>query len=59
MTRFAVARSFLARYAVQNAGGGAHQEYWVPAEDLAELNANIRGLIEVIARFEGPQAETR
>jgi hypothetical protein len=59
VTRFAVARSFLARYQVQNAGGEAHQEYWIPAEDLAELNANIRGRIEVIARFEAPQPNTR
>jgi len=59
VTRFAVARSFLARYQVQNAGGEAHQEYWIPAEDLAELNANIRGEIEVIARFEGPQITPR
>src|SRR5262249_25043068 len=37
----------------QNAGGEAHKEYWIPAEDLAEFNAKIRGNIEVIARFEG------
>ncbi len=59
VTRFAVARSFLARYEVQHAGGKAHQEYWVPAEHLAELNANIRGRIEVIARFEASQMPPR
>jgi hypothetical protein len=59
VTRFAVARSFLTRYEVQNAGGEAHKEYWIPAEDLAEFNANIRGKIEVIARFEAPQPKTR
>jgi hypothetical protein len=58
-TRFAVARSFLARYEVQTAGGEAHREYWIPAEHLAEFNANIRGRIEVIARFEAPQTKTR
>jgi hypothetical protein len=59
VTRFVVARSFLARYEVQTAGGEAHKEYWIPAEDLAEFNANIRGKIEVIARFEGPQTKPR
>jgi hypothetical protein len=51
VTRFKVERRFLARYEIQNAGGRDHQEYWIPAEDLAELNANIRGKIEVIAHF--------
>jgi hypothetical protein len=54
VTRFEVLSSFLARYQVQNAGGTEHQEYWIPAEDLAEFNANIRGRIEVIAVFTGP-----
>jgi hypothetical protein len=52
VTRFKVAASYLARYEVQNAGGRDHQEYWIPAEDLAAFNANIRGKIEVIASFE-------
>jgi hypothetical protein len=51
VTRFKVAASFLARYEVQNAGGQDHQEYWIPAEDLAAFNAYIRGRIEVIASF--------
>jgi len=59
VTRFNVARGFLARYQVQTAGGEAHKEYWIPAEDLAEFNANIRGRIEVIARFEGAPDKSR
>jgi len=51
VTRFEVASSFLARYQIQDAGGRNHQEYWIPAEDLPAFNANIRGLIEVIASF--------
>jgi hypothetical protein len=51
VTRFKVSRGFLARYEVQNAGGRDHREYWIPAEDLPEFNANIRGAIEVIAGF--------
>lgn len=51
VTRFAVRRSFLARYPVQDAGGRAHREYWIPAEDLQVFNENIIGTIEVIAKF--------
>src|SRR5438045_5462242 len=51
VTRFAVDRTFLTRYPVQDAGGVAHQEYWIPAEDLAEFCRHIIGKIEVIAEF--------
>ena len=49
--RFSVRREFLARYAVQEAGGRDHLEYWIPAEDLCALNAAIVGKIEVTAEF--------
>ncbi|MBF5004490.1 hypothetical protein [Diaphorobacter caeni] len=55
VTRFAVRKSFMDRYAVQQVGAAHHTEWWVPAEELAELNANIVGRIEVIRRF--PQEE--
>lgn len=51
VTRFNVRRSFLSRYEVQTAGARHLQEYWIPAEDLAEFNCNIVGDIEVIAEF--------
>ena len=51
VTRFAVRRDFLAKYAVQTAGAAIHQELWIPAEDLAEMNRNMVGLIEVIAEY--------
>jgi hypothetical protein len=51
VTRFQVLRSFLDRYAVQDAGGRAHQEYWIPAEDLSAFNDAIVGAIEVIAEL--------
>jgi hypothetical protein len=51
VTRFEVARSFLSRYAPQEAGGRAHLEYWIPAEELPAFNAAIVGLIEVVAEF--------
>lgn len=56
VTRFQVLREFLERYAVQDAGGRAHQEYWIPAEDLADFNAAIVGQIEVTARFTEDEA---
>lgn len=51
VTRFRVRRDFLNRYAVQDVGGRAHQEHWIPAEDLPALNAAIVGEIEVVAAF--------
>ena len=32
-----------------------HQEYWIPAEDLAEFNLNIVGMIEVVAEYRGAE----
>ncbi len=51
VTRFEVRRNFLERYEVQQAGGETILEYWIPAEDLAELNSNIVGRIEVVSEF--------
>ena len=51
VTRFAVSADYLNRYAVQTVGGSAHQEYWIPAEELADFNANIVGKIEITAEF--------
>jgi len=56
VTKFAVRTVFLAKYPVQKAGAAIHQELWIPAADLAEMNRNIVGLIEVIAKYgEGTQ----
>jgi hypothetical protein len=51
VTRFEVRRDFLDRYRVEEAGGRAHREYWIPAAELPEFNAAIIGVIEVIRRF--------
>ena len=56
VTRFTLRSEFLARYPVQRVGGLIHQELWIPAEDLAEMNRNIVGLIEVISEYN--QAQT-
>jgi hypothetical protein len=51
VTRFRVRRDFLERYEVQEAGGRAHREYWIPADDLPNFNGAIVGEIEVVATF--------
>ncbi len=51
VTRFEVRTDFLAAYKVQDAGGQAHLEYWIPAENLVAFNAAIVGKIEVTAKF--------
>jgi hypothetical protein len=51
VTRFQVRKSFMDRYEVHQAGGKTILEYWVPAEDLDDLNKNIVGKIEVVAGY--------
>lgn len=51
VTRFSVEAEFAARYPVKTVGGSIHQELWVPAEELAEFNRRIVGVIEVVAKF--------
>lgn len=56
VTRFAVRRAFAGRYQVQTVGASIHKELWIPAQDLAGMNRNIEGLIEVVAEY---KAETQ
>ncbi len=58
VTRFQVRAAHLARYDVKTVGSHVHQEYWIPVEDLDELNQNIVGLIEVVHEFHGNPART-
>lgn len=51
VTRFEVRKDFLEAYDVQVAGGRAHQEYWIPAEELERFNDAIVGKIVVTATF--------
>jgi hypothetical protein len=51
VTRFEVCKDYLDGYAVQEAGGRAHLEYWIPAEEMDSFNAAIVGEIEVIKSF--------
>ena len=51
VTKFQVKKSFMDHYPIQKVGGAHHTEWWIPAEDLEELNDNIVGLIEVIGEY--------
>jgi hypothetical protein len=51
VTRFEVRREFLERYPTRRVGANRHLEWWIPAEDLEELNDNIVGLIQVVGEF--------
>ena len=51
VTRFQVHRSFLDNYRIEKAGGAAHSEYWIPAEDLDSFNRAIVGEIQIVAEF--------
>lgn len=56
VTRFRVRSDCLARHPPRTAGARAHQEYWIPAEEMDELNAAIVGPVEVVAEFRGEGA---
>jgi hypothetical protein len=49
--RFAVDTSYLDQFPAQIAGAKIHREYWIPAEQLEELNRHITGLIEIVHEF--------
>jgi hypothetical protein len=51
--RFQVRSDFLQKYDVHVVGSSGHREYWIPAEDLSELNANVIGEIEIVSEFYG------
>jgi hypothetical protein len=51
VTKFAVKKSFMRRYSIHKVGSSLHTEWWIPAEDLEELNDNIVGLIEVVGEY--------
>lgn len=51
VTRFAVKKSFMDHYEIQQVGSSHHTEWWIPAEQVDALNENIVGLIEVIHEF--------
>ena len=53
VVRFEVETEYLQQFPIQTAGSRIHQEYWIPAEELAEFDRHIVGLIEVVSEFQG------
>jgi hypothetical protein len=51
VTRFVLPATFMQKYQAQIVGSSAHEEYWIPAEELPLMNAAIISLIEVVAEF--------
>ena len=51
VTRFQVRSSFMDKYENQTVGASHHTEWWIPAEELDQLNDNIVGVIEVVSEF--------
>ena len=52
VTRFYVKSSFMNKYKIEKVGGNNHTEWWIPAEDVEEMNTNIVGKIEILHKFE-------
>ena len=48
VTRFKLPRTFLKPYPRKIVGGRQHEEWWIPAEDLAALNKHLIGNIELL-----------
>jgi hypothetical protein len=53
--RFNVPNEFLNSYEIHVVGDSVHREYWIPAAELANFNANIVGSIEVVSEFRRPE----
>ena len=51
VTRFHVKKSFMDNYTIEQVGASHHTEWWIPAEELEDLNDNIVGKIEVIGEY--------
>lgn len=51
VTRFAVRSDLLTAYERHVVGARRHEEYWIPAEDLAAFNEATEGRIVVVRAF--------
>jgi hypothetical protein len=51
VTKFAVRKSYLDRFEKHIVGGKIHEEYWIPAEELEQFNANLLGPIELVGTY--------
>jgi len=53
VTEFKVNDEFIKKYKKQIVGSQVHEELWIPAEELTELNRNIIGQIHVVDAYFG------
>jgi hypothetical protein len=51
VTEFELPQAWLSKYEIQVVGGAIHEELWIPAEELAEMNSQIVGCIQVVRAF--------
>ncbi len=51
VTRFEVKKEFIYKYEIHQVGASHHTEWWIPAEELEQLNENIVGKIEIIGEY--------
>lgn len=51
VTEFELDDGFAESFEANEAGGSAHRELWVPAEELEALNRNLLGPIAVVAAY--------
>lgn len=51
VTEFDVEEAYLSNYSIETAGGNAHQEYWIPAEEMDAFNNAINGDIRIVDSF--------
>lgn len=51
VTKFQVKKEFMDKYEIHQVGAVHHTEWWIPANELEDLNKNIVGLIEVVGEY--------
>jgi len=51
VVEFDLPSEYLTKYNIENVGGEMHNEYWIPAEELNDMNENILGRIRLIKTF--------
>jgi hypothetical protein len=57
VTEFELPKTFINKYEVQVVGGAIHEELWIPAEELADMNAQMVGFIQITKAFYGEKYE--
>lgn len=51
VTRFKVKRTFMDRHQIHQVGASHHTEWWIPADEIDQLNNNIIGTIQIIGEY--------